>query len=289
MDTNFFSHIFLPIVLAVIMLGMGLSLTFSDFKRVLQYPKGILIGLFCQLVLLPSIAFGIARVSGLPPAMQVGLVLIASCPGGISSGLLTHLFRGNVALSISLTSLNSLITLLTIPAMVNLGLLLFMGEQQRVWLPVGRTAFEIFVLTVLPAMVGVLIRRRYIEWSVWLEKPLRYIMPILLMLAFLGVMFLEEKGNWNSVSEFVRITPFALLLNFLGMTCTFVITKLANFEKSIQLTLPIEAGLHNSSLAIFIASAVLNDPQIAMVGVSYGSITFFSTALFSWIIYKFAK
>lgn len=268
------------------MLGMGLSLTLADFRRVMLQPRALLLGLLCQLFLLPGIAFAIAFISPLSPALKVGLILMAACPGGISSGLVTHLFKGNVALSISLTTFNSFATLFTIPLTVNLALLVFMGEQHSIQLPVGQTAFEIFILTIIPAFVGVAIRHRYAMFATRLDKPLRYIMPFMLGTAFVGVV-LSGGDNGYSVATMSGIMFYALLLNALGICLTFAVVRLLGFDKSTQITLPIEAGLHNSSLAIFIAASILHNTEMVLVGVAYGSTTFFTTVFWVWLIYKY--
>lgn len=284
---DFFAHVFLPLTLAWVMLGMGLSLTLHDFKQVLQQPKALILGLCCQLLLLPAIAFAIALAAPLSAGYQVGLILMAACPGGISSGLVTHLFKGNVALSIALTTCNSFATLFTIPLTVNWAMSLLMGETHSIHLPLSQTALEIFVLTIIPAFIGVAIRHRFPHFAANLDRPLRYIMPLMLGAAFLGVLYSKPSDpNENTFTAMLSIMPYALLLNALGISCTFAITRLLRFSPSIQITLPVEAGLHNSSLAIFIASSLLQQPEMAMVGVAYGSVTFFTTVAWVWVIYK---
>lgn len=267
---------------------MGLSLTTDDFKHIWQQPRALFIGLICQLLLVPSIAFTLAYLSPIEPALKVGLVLVASCPGGISSGLVTHLFRGNVALSIALVSTNSFITLLSIPLVVNLALSLFIGQTYAISLPITTTAFEIFILTILPALIGIFLRKKFPIGSVKLEQPLRYIMPLILFGAFAGVMFSTNGGSGvKQIVSFFALLPYALILNFLGIILTFAVTIFTALHKTAQITLPIEAGLHNSSLALYIASSILGNTEIALVAVVYGSITFFSTVLFLYIINRF--
>lgn len=287
--TYFFAHVFLPLTLLVVMLGMGLSLTFGDFKRVWQQPRSLTVGLLCQLLLLPAIAFGLAVLSPLSPTFKVGLVLMAACPGGISSGLVTHLFRGNVALSIVLTACNSFFTLLTIPITVNLALVVFMGETQAISLPIHQIAFDIFVLTIVPALAGVAIRHQFTAFATQLERPLRYLMPLLLGTAFTGVVLSSESEGSHTISAMLSLIPVSLLLNALGVGLTFGVVRLLGFDKSVQVTLPVEAGLHNSSLAIYIASAILANTDMALVGVAYGSITFFTTVFWVWVIYRYAS
>ena len=278
---HFFAQVFLPLTLALVMMGMGLSLTLNDFGHVLRQPRSLLLGLVCQLLLFPALAMGLAIVSPLSVGFKVGLVLMAACPGGISSGLVTHLFRGNVALSIALTACNSFFTLITIPLTLNAALAYFMGETQSVRLPISDTAFDIFILTILPAFVGIAIRRQYPNQAQRLERPLRYVMPLLLGAAFVGVMLSNDGGKTQSIAQMLRLVPYAFLLNALGIVGVFCIVRLLGFDRPTQITLPVEAGLHNTSLAIYISATLLQNNDMTMVGVTYGAITF-ATTLF-WV------
>ena len=283
-----FSDYFLPITLAVITLGMGLSLTEKDFRNILFQPKAIITGIFAQIIVLPAIAFFVASLTSLDPVFKVGLVLIAACPGGATSNLITYLLTGNIALSISMTALNSLITLLTIPFIVNLSLDTFINQTTEIHLPVGETIIKIFLLTIVPAYIGTRIRKWRTEFADRLQKPLKVILPLLLLLVYMGVIFIDQGTEERTRQDFISLFPSTLSLNFAAMLSGYLIARVVNLGKRNQFTIAIEVGLQNSALAIFVASSQLQDQSIALVPVVYGSFTFFSTLLFGWIIKKIA-
>jgi BASS family bile acid:Na+ symporter len=161
METFSYTYIDILIsaVLASIMFGLGLSLTVDNFKNILLFPRAFFIGLGSQMIALPAIAFVILSFSDLPAAFKVGIMILAACPGGTTSGFVTYLFKGNVALSISLTAINSLLTIFTIPIIVNLALQYYMGQQTEFHLPLLSSIVQIFLITLLPVGLGVLVRR----------------------------------------------------------------------------------------------------------------------------------
>jgi len=285
---SLFSEYFLPITLAIITLGMGLSLTDRDFRNIFVQPKAVITGLCCQMILLPLIAFLIARSIQINPLFKVGLMIIAACPGGATSNLITYLLRGNVALSISMTAINSLITLVTIPVVVTLSLKLFIHQESAIHLNVSETILKVFLITILPAFIGTRIRKWRSEFADHLERPLRIVMPVLLLVIYLGVIFLDrgsEPATWN---DFITIFPYAILLNVTAMLAGLVVARSLRLGVKNQYTIAIEVGLQNSGLAIVVAVTLLGSQAMALVPVVYGSFTFFSTLLFGWIVKKLA-
>lgn len=187
METQIFSNYLLPITLALIMLGMGLSLTTRDFRNIFMHPKAVILGLVSQMIVLPLFAMLIAQFSGLSDELKVGLVLIAACPGGAVSNLITHLLKGNVALSVSMTTVNSFITIFTIPAIVGIALHYFIGDSKEITLDFWATFIRVLLITVLPCVVGVIIHQQHKLFAESLEKPLKLIMPISLALMMVCV------------------------------------------------------------------------------------------------------
>ena len=283
---SLFSEYFLPVTLATITLGMGLSLTDKDFRNIFMQPKAVIIGLCCQMVLLPLIAWLIVRSINIDPLFKVGLMIIAACPGGATSNLITYLLRGNVALSISMTAMNSLITLVTIPLVVHLSLEAFIHEDAAIRLNVGETIIKVFLITILPAFVGTRIRKNYPDFSLMLERPLRVVLPLLLLLVYAGVIFIDQGTSAGTRSDFIRIFPYTLLLNILAMVSGFLVARILRLRVINQFTISIEVGLQNSALAIFVAATLLNNNDMALVPVVYGSFSFFSTLLFGWSVKK---
>ena len=283
---SLFSDYFLPVALAIITAGMGLSLTDRDFRNIFVKPKAVIIGLCCQMILLPVIAFLIASFIPMDPFFKVGLMIIAACPGGATSNLITYLLRGNVALSISMTALNSLITLITIPLIVHFSLEAFIHEDSAIQLRVGETILKVFLITIVPAFVGTRIRKNYPEFSIGLERPLRWILPLLMLVVYAGVIFIDQGTGSATRSDFIHIFPDTLLLNILAMVGGFLVARTLRLRVINQFTISIEVGLQNSALAIFVASTLLKSNEMALVPVVYGSFSFFSTLLFGWSVKK---
>ncbi len=281
-----FSDVLLPLSLAIITLGMGLSLTDRDFRNIFIHPKAVITGLVLQMILLPLIAFLIANSLNIDSHYKVGLMIIAACPGGATSNLITYLLRGNVALSISMTALNSLITLITIPLVVTLSLEAFIHKDADITLKAGETILNIFLITILPAFTGTRIRKWSPEIADRLERPLRIIMPLLLVLIFSGVILFDRESGSTTPSEFISIIPYTLLLNFTAMGAGLLVARTLRLGVKNQFTISIEVGLQNSGLAIVVAITLLESPTMALVPMVYGSFTFFSTLLFGWIIKK---
>lgn len=286
---NIFSAYFLPVTLAIITLGMGLSLTHADIRNVFYRPRAVLIGICCQIFLLPLIAFGIAMLSDIDPYLKVGLVIIAACPGGATSNLVTYILSGNVALSISMTALNSLITLVSIPVNVSIALMVFLHTDAEIHLDVWDTVLKVFLLTIVPAYVGITIRQRYSKFAEKLNRPLKVILPLILLVVYTGVLFIDEGDKTATREDFINLLPYALMLNAASMFLGWQVAWLTRLKARDRFTIAIEVGLQNSALAIFVASTLLGNRTMALVAVVYGSFTFFSTALFGWGIKKLAK
>lgn len=286
---NLFSAYFLPVTLAVITLGMGLSITHRDFKNVFYRPRAVLVGICCQILLLPLIAFSIALLTDLDPYLKVGLIIIAACPGGATSNLVTYLLNGNVALSISMTALNSIITLISIPVNVSIALMVFLHTDAEVRLDVWDTILKVFLLTIVPAYIGVTIRHRKSKFAQLLNRPLKVILPLTLLLVYMGVLFIDEGDANATRMDFWNLLPVTLTLNAMSMFMGWQIAWLTRLKRRERYTIAIEVGLQNSALAIFVASTLLGNRTMALVAVVYGSFTFFSTALFGWGIKRLAK
>ncbi|RLD94585.1 MAG: bile acid:sodium symporter family protein [Bacteroidetes bacterium] len=286
MMQSLFSEYFLPVTLAIITLGMGLSLTDKDFRNIFLQPKAVIIGLCSQMILLPLIAWLIARSIDIDPIFKVGLMIIAACPGGATSNLITYLLRGNVALSISMTALNSVLTLITIPLVIHLSLKAFIHEDAAIQLPVGMTIIKVLLITIVPAFVGTRIRKNFPDFSMKLERPLRVVLPLLLMVIYAGVIFIDQGTGAATRSDFMEIFPHTLMLNILAMVSGFLVARVFRLRVINQFTISIEVGLQNSALAIFVAASLLDSNDMALVPVVYGSFSFFSTLLFGWSVKK---
>lgn len=278
--------VFVNLVLAIIMFGLGLSLTIHDFKQIFINPKAIITSLSVQILVIPIIALLIASLSGLNSEQKVGIVLVSVCASGASSNLITHLVKGNVALAISMTTLNSLITLLTLPFVVSIALYLFLGKESHITLPVGETIMQIFVVTIVPASVGIYIRKIATRFAIGMEKPLKFILPVLLGLVFTFKIFGGEKqgGSGITFSEGINIFPYVLLLNLLAMLAGYYIAKMMRLDYRNQFTIAIEVGLHNTALALLVAGSILKSPEMEKPALVYALFTFFSAILFVYAV-----
>jgi len=289
MSTTIFSDIFLPVTLVIITLGLGLSITLDDIKNIIKDPKNITIGLISQLFLLPVIAFLITIITGLDPVYSVGLILIAVCPGGATSNLVNYMIKGNVALSISITVVNGLITIYTIPILTKLALNYFLGENSEIQFSVIDGILNISLITVLPASAGITIRHFKPGFAKKFETPLRYILPVLLLLVYSGVLFLEHNGRNVEGNLFFKLVPYAMALNFLSIMAGFFFPSIFGISKRNRYTIAVEVGLQNSTLAIFVASTLLNNNLIALVPVVYGSFSFFTTWGLGYLAKRYGK
>ncbi|MFO7670887.1 MAG: bile acid:sodium symporter family protein [Bacteroidales bacterium] len=286
---SLFSEIFLPITLGIITLGMGLSLSDRDFRNIFLYPRAVATGIISQMLLLPLIAFLIGLISNIDPLYKVGLMIIAACPGGATSNLVTYLLRGNVALSISMTAINSVITLITMPLVVSLSLTFFIHQDASIRLNVGETMLNVFLITLLPAFIGTRIRKWKPSLADGLEKPLKIVLPILLALIYAGVVLFEREGESANFRDFTTILPYTLALHLAAMGTGLLVARLAGLRLRDRFTIVIEVGLQNSALAIFVATTLLKSQAMSLVAVVYGSFTFFTTLLFAWIVKKLSR
>lgn len=281
-----FIDFFINLVLAIIMLGLGLSLTLNDFRNIFVHPRSLITALAIQLFIVPLIAFGIAWFSPLSPPMKAGMVIVALCASGASSNLITHLFKGNVALAISMTTINSLLTLLSIPLVATLTLRIFLGVESNISLPIPETILQIFLITVFPAAIGVFIRHKRKNFALSAEKPLKYILPVMLATVFTIKIFFGESSGGTGITfhEVLHIIPYMLLLNFMAMAAGFFGGRAIRLPFPDQFTISIEVGLHNTALALLISGTILNSPEMEKPAVVYAMFSFFTAIIFVVVI-----
>ncbi|NQV10968.1 MAG: bile acid:sodium symporter family protein [Cyanobacteria bacterium] len=266
MQSSFFTAILLPLALAVVMLGMGLSLVADDFKRITRYPKAVAVGKFCQIVLLPLLGALIAIFVPMQPDLAVGLIVVALCPGGPSSNLITYLAKGDVALSVTLTAINSVITVFTIPILTNLALQHFLGDSAAIALPIGSTMQQIFVITLLPIAIGMAIRHLFPHSAGRLEKSMSRLAVGLLTLIIL--LLLVREGS-KLPGFLVQVGIGVVLLNLLAMLAGLLAGQLFQLPRAQQICLAIEVGIQNGTLAIAITAGLLNNPEMAVPAAVY--------------------
>lgn len=281
------SKIFLPLALAIIMLGMGMTLIPADFTRILKTPKAILVGLTNQLVLLPIIGFSLAIAFNLDPIMAVGLIIISTCPGGPTSNLITQVCRGNIALSVTLTAISSIISVLTIPFILSYALNYFGTDTTiTINLPILDTILQIMVITIIPISIGMGIRKFKTNFSMRMEKPMRTASTIVFLLVFIAVLAANSSLILNAMKEVGLVT---LLLNIITMGLGYFTAKLfkLNFKSVISIT--IESGIQNGTLAFVIATSILNHVEMGIPTVAYSMWMFVTGGFLMWLLGKRSK
>lgn len=274
------TSLFLPIALGIIMLGLGLSLTLDDFKRVTKYPKAMTIALVSQMVLLPMVCFGIAIVSGLSPVLCVGLVLLAASPGGPTANLYSHLSKGDVALNITLTAVNSVLTLFTLPFIVNLAMEYFMGAGQYIPLPFAKV-MEVFVVVLVPVAIGMVIKSKAPKFAEKMNKPVKIISAILLIIIIVSVTMREKQVL---IDHAAQLGVPVLVFNILSLAVGYYVPLVFKVEKKQAVAIGMEIGIHNGTLAIYIALNVLNNSTMSIPPAIYSLLMFFTAAAFGFLV-----
>jgi BASS family bile acid:Na+ symporter len=280
MQASFLSVVLLPVALAVIMMGLGLSLRLEDFKRVLIFPKAVLIGLVCQMLVLPTICYFIAVGFKLSPELAVGLMLLSASPGGPTANLYSHIAKGDVALNVTLTALNSLISVFSITVIVNFAMASFMQTDQVVPLQFKKV-IEVCVVVLGPVSIGMLIRSQASALAERLSNPVKIASAVFLALVIV-LTIVKEKSH--IVSDFKLVGFPTLLLNILSMGIGYVIPRLFQLGKAQAIAIGMEIGIHNGTLAIFIALTVIGNSAMSIPAVIYSLLMFFTAALFGYIV-----
>ncbi len=281
MQANILMTVVLPLSLFIIMLGMGLALKLADFKMVLVRPKAVALGVFAQMVILPFLAYLIVLGFGLTGAMAVGVMILALCPGGTTSNLYTYLAKGDIALSVTLTSVVSLIAPFTVPVMIVVFMGLLMGEGQQVELPILKTIIQLVAITIVPISIGMFIHYKSPAFSAKAEKPVKIFSVLFLLLIVVLIIF----KNINQMGEYFSQVGLAALT--LNVACLFVgygISKLAKLNEAQSKAIAIEVGFQNGTLAIVIALSLLQNTEMSIAATCYSISMFITGALFAWIL-----
>lgn len=278
MESSLITELFLPLSLAIIMLGMGLSLKLSDFHQIFKTPKAVFVGLLAQLVVLPFIGFALMHFWIIQPEYAVGIILLAACPGGPTSNLFAYLGKCDTALSISLTAVSSIITIFTIPFIVNLAMEIHLGKGQYVALPVLQTILQIMIITIIPVGLGMYLKSKKNNFAQKAERPVKIASTILIIVIILGAIL---KNKEIIAQAFLETGLPALSLNIITLLLGFLVAKLFQLNFKQSSTVSIESGIQNGTLAIAIAasSTLLNNPAIAIPPAVYSILMFFTGGL----------
>ena len=281
MEDSVFATVLLPIALAVILFSLGMSLTVDDFRRVVVYPRGISIGILNLAILSPLLAFGIAELFDLKPAMAVGLVLLGASPGGTMANLLTHLARGDTALSISITGISSVASAITVPLFLSLSIDHFgaVGLEDDVSM-LGVVA-RVLAITVVPLALGMRLRARRPSRIAEIQPRFQRIAFILFLGIVVGVVIAENERVFENLDA---VLAAAVALNLAAMAISFTIARLARLDDRQSTAIAIELGVHNTALAIAVAATI--DTELTIPAAVYASFMFVSAGLFARLMYR---
>lgn len=278
MQASLLTTVLLPLALGAIMFGLGLGLAVDDFRRVARYPRAVLLGLLLQTGLLPWVALGLASLFRLPPELAVGLMLLAASPGGATANIYSHLAHGDVALNITLTAINSLLCLVTLPVILNLSLEYFLGAGQYVPPPV-RKIVEVAVIIVLPVAIGMAVRRFAPGFASRMEKPVRLFSVLVLALLIVAAV----AQAWSTLLAWFAVVGLAcLLFNLASMGVGYAAPLALRLPKKQAVAIAMEIGIHNGTLAIFIALNVLGNAAMSVPAAVYSLLMFFTAGGFAW-------
>jgi len=280
MDANIITQVFLPLALAIIMMGMGLTLVIDDFKRVILYPKAIALGILFHVVLLPLIAWLVISLLNLRLELAVGLMILASCPAGPTSNLITHLSKGDTALAITLTVFSSMVTIFTIPFVVNYSISHFMPEGGSELLPLFRTILTVLFIIAVPVAVGMFLKQKFPAFAEKSQKTFKLLSALFLVLIIISALY-KEKDN---LAEFFRLAgPAALLLNVFTLGISFLLARLIRLSFRQSLTISIESGIQNGTLGIAIATTLLHNATMSIPSAIYSIIMFITATAIIYI------
>ena len=271
----------LPLALALVMFGLGLSLTLADFARVGRQPKAVVIALALQLLVLPAVCFGLVLAFDLPPLLAVGLMLLAASPGGTTANLFSHLFRGDVALNITLTAVNSLIAVVTLPLITNLAIAYFdPSDGGSLGLQFGKTA-QVFAIVLVPVALGMLVRNRATGFADRMDKPVRILSAVVLALVIVGTIVAERARIGGYLAD---VGLPALLFCLISLAAGFYVPRAFGIVRRQAIASAFEIGVHNGTLAITIAISVLGSVELAVPAAVYSVLMFPAAAVFGWFI-----
>lgn len=279
--------ILISLVLALIMFGIGASLKLEDFRTIFSHRKPLVTGLTLQMLFLPALALVVAMVSGLSPELKMGLFIIAICPGGTTSNFISYITRADTALSVALTSVNSIMILVTIPLLSSLAFAIFLPDAQKS-ISVLSTSVQVFSILIVPVVLGVLFHEKMPRLSETLQTPLKYFNTLLLAFVFAIKYFANESagGSGIQMQEVWSLLPACLGLHLGGLFISFIIARRLKIDLRKSTTIGIEVGLQNTTLALLVAGTLIGNNEMTKPTLVYSMFSFFTTLLFAMLILR---
>jgi BASS family bile acid:Na+ symporter len=286
MEQTFLSRVVLPLALFIIMLGMGLSLVVDDFRRVMRFPKAVAVGALLQMVMLPLVGVAVVKLVGMDtPELAVGLIVLALCPGGTTSNMISFLSRGDVALSITLTAIVSAVTPFTIPLFTVLAMNHFMGESQAIQMPIGQTVVALLAITVLPVAIGMAINKRWPNVALSAEKPVK-VLSVVFLFAIIAALIRENIDKLPGY--FAQVGAATLLLNVATMLIAFFAARALGLGRKQQITIGIEVGVQNGTTALLVTGTLLANTAMTIPPAIYSLLMFVTGGAFGYLVNRFA-
>jgi len=273
MDTG---TIILAIALIIIMFGMGLSLVKGDFIRLVQHPKAVIVGLVNQILLLPVIAYVLISLLDVETDIAIGIMILAACPGGPTSNLITYLAKGDIGLSISLTTVNSFITIFTIPFVIDFALSQFLEADEMVQIDKLQTVIQIFVIVIIPVSLGMALKNAQPAFADKMNKPVKIASGTVLFLVIIGLILKKKE---DLIPYLQQAGLAALVLNITTMLVGLATARIAKLNLAQSRTISIESGIQNGTMAIAIASGILINDNYAIAPAVYSLIMFFTAGI----------
>ncbi len=271
----------LPLALGIIMFGLGLSLTPADFRRVASAPKAVAVALGCQLVLLPLVCFGLVKALDLPPLLAVGMMLLAASPGGTSANLFSHLFRGDVALNVTLTAINSIVSIISLPLITNLAINHYdLGDSVSLQFV---KVVEVFAIVLVPVLLGMLVRAKATDFASRMDKPVRIGSAVILAVLVLGVLIDQREDAAGYLAD---VGLAAALFCAISLVTGYVVPRATGVREAQAVASSMEIGVHNATLAIYVAVEVLESTEISIPAAVYSIFMFVFAALWGVLLTK---
>jgi len=275
--------VFLPLALAFIMFALGLGLTGNDFLRVIRQPRDFFVGTFSQIILLPIIAFILVKLWPISPELAIGVMIIAAAPGGVTSNILTSFARGDVALSISLTAIISLLSVITVPFIILTSVTLIENSSLDLNISLTNMAINMFLIVTVPVIIGMIFRKFSSNVAIKFEPIAKKISAVLFVIVLLGAIVAEKD---NVVSYFAQAGLITLVLNVVMMIVAYYIAQLLASGTEQKKCITIECGLQNGTLAIFVATSIFGGGMYVIPAATYSLIMFGTSLIFVYLIRK---
>ena len=280
---NVVTDVILPLALAFIMFALGLGLTGADFLRVIKRPRDFLVGTFSQIILLPIIAFILVKLWPISPELAIGVMIIAAAPGGVTSNILTSFAKGDVALSISLTAIISLLSVITVPFIILMSLTLIENSGLDLNISLTNMAISMFLIVTVPVIIGMIFRKFASNVAITFEPIAKKISAVLFVIVLLGAILAEKD---NVVSYFAQAGLITLVLNVVMMIVAYYIAQLLASGTQQKKCITIECGLQNGTLAIFVATTIFGGGIYVIPAATYSLIMFGTSLIFVYFIRK---